>query len=121
MPKSKPPYPAEFRQQIVELYATGRTPRELSREFGCSEQSILNWARHAGTLAAMPDRGAAVVRTHKQARVVAQANALSVDERAELARLRKEVRRLQAERDILAKATAWFANESSRGPKGSTS
>ena len=34
MPKSKPPYPAEFRQQIIELARAGRTPAQLSREFG---------------------------------------------------------------------------------------
>lgn len=118
--KTRPPYAAQFRQQIVELYAAGRTPRELCKEFGCSEQSVLNWAKQAGTLAALPDKGAAVVRTHKRARSVAQANVLSAQERAELDRLRKEVRRLQTERDILAKATAWFAGESGHGPKGST-
>ena len=36
MPKTKPPYPAEFRQQMVELVRAGRTPAELSREFGCT-------------------------------------------------------------------------------------
>ena len=34
MPKSKPPYPVEFRKQIVELARVGRTPAELAREFG---------------------------------------------------------------------------------------
>ena len=43
MPKHKPPYPAEFRQQIIELARAGRTPAELSREFGPSAQSITNW------------------------------------------------------------------------------
>ena len=40
MPKSKPPYPEAFKQQIVELAMSGRTPAELSREFGVSVQSI---------------------------------------------------------------------------------
>ena len=34
MPTPKPPYPAAFRQQIVELVHTGRSPSELAREFG---------------------------------------------------------------------------------------
>jgi len=34
MPKSRPPYPAEFRQQMIELVRAGRNPEELSREFG---------------------------------------------------------------------------------------
>ena len=118
--KTKPPYPAEFRQQIVDLYASGRRPVELSREFGCSMQTIANWVKQAGKLGALPDKGAEVIRTHRQARNVAQAGALSTQERAELDRLRKEVRRLRVERDILGKATAWFANESDFGPKGST-
>ena len=42
MLKSRPPYPAEFRQQIIELARAGRTPTELSREFGCSAQTIIN-------------------------------------------------------------------------------
>ena len=42
MPKSRPPYPAEFRQQIVELFHAGKSPQELSREFGCSTQTIVN-------------------------------------------------------------------------------
>ena len=48
MPKSRPPYPAEFRQQIVELYRAGRSPKELSREFGCSAQTIVNWVGASG-------------------------------------------------------------------------
>ncbi len=59
MPKSKPPYPAEFRQQIIELARAGRTPAELSREFGPTAQSIANWitqdARDRGNLAAVID------------------------------------------------------------------
>ena len=118
--KTRPAYPAAFRQQIVELYATGRRIKDLSVEFGCSEQSIAAWVKRAGRLSALPDRGAAVLRTHKQGRAVAEANALSAKERTELEQLRKEVRRLQTERDILAKATAWFAGESGHGSKGST-
>ena len=35
MPRTRPPYSPEFRQQMVELVKTGRTPEELSREFSC--------------------------------------------------------------------------------------
>jgi transposase len=118
--KTKPPYPAEFRQQILELYAAGRAMGELAKEFGCSQPTIADWVKRAGALGQLPDRGAGVRRAHKQARTLAQANALSEHERAELDRLRKEVRRLQTERDILAKATAWFAGEGVHGSKGST-
>ena len=43
MPKTRPPYPAEFRQQIIELVRAGRTPAELSREFQVTAQTIQNW------------------------------------------------------------------------------
>lgn len=39
MPATKPPYPAEFRQRIIELVAAGRSPAEFAREFGCTAQT----------------------------------------------------------------------------------
>lgn len=39
MPRHRPPYPAEFRRQLVELVPSGRTPEELSREFEPSAQA----------------------------------------------------------------------------------
>ena len=47
MPNPKPAYPAQFRQQMIDLVATGRRPSELAREFGCHETSILSWMRAA--------------------------------------------------------------------------
>ena len=47
MPKSRPPYPPEFRRQLVELVRSGRTPEELSREFEPTAQSITNWVKQA--------------------------------------------------------------------------
>ena len=47
MAKSRPPYPTEFRQQMVELVRSGRTPSELAREFEPSAQSICTWVRQA--------------------------------------------------------------------------
>lgn len=102
MPKSRPPYPAEFRQQIIELAQAGRTPAELSREFGCSAQTIINWVAQAAIDAGKPLPGK---------------DGLSTAEREELTRLRRQVRQLQIERDVLAKATAWFA---AKGEKTST-
>jgi transposase len=85
------------RQQIVELHMAGRTPAELSREFGVSAQSITNW------VARKPRPTPASLLPGK--------DGLSSAERDELARLRREVRQLKLERDILAKATAWFAGK----------
>ena len=47
MSKRKLPYPPEFRRQMVELARSGRTPEELSREFGPTAQSIRNWLAQA--------------------------------------------------------------------------
>ena len=110
--KTRPAYAPEFRQQIIELYASGQRPSELAREFGCSEGSIHAWVKKAGTLRSLPDGGKAVKAVHRQAHQVQVAMALSADERDELLRLRKDNKRLQTERDILAKATAWFAGTS---------
>ena len=105
MPETKPPYPEAFKQQIVELHVAGRTPAELSREFGVSAQSITAWVARAAVDAGKPTRGMDV---------------LSTAERDELARLRRRVRQLEQERDILAKATAWFAGKDGRTSIGST-
>jgi transposase len=105
MPKTKPPYPAEFRDQMVELVQAGRTPAELSREFGVTAQSIAAWVAQAAANSGKPVRGKDV---------------LSNVERDELMRLRRENKRLQQERDILAKATAWFAAKGDKTSIGST-
>ena len=41
MPRTREPYPREFRQQMVELVRAGRTPEELSREFEPTAQTII--------------------------------------------------------------------------------
>ena len=52
MPKSKPPYPAVFRQQIIELARAGRTLAQLSREFGpTAKASPTGWPRMHAILA----------------------------------------------------------------------
>lgn len=99
MPQSRPPYTAEFRRQMVELFHAGRPLRQLSREFKVSAQSIRNWVAQGAADAGKLVRGKDV---------------LSSAEREELARLRRDNRRLQMERDILAKATAWFAGKSEK-------
>jgi transposase len=45
MPRTREPYPPEFRQQMIELVEAGRTPEELSREFEPTAQTIHNWVR----------------------------------------------------------------------------
>jgi transposase len=106
MPKSRPPYPAEFRQQMIELVRAGRTPAELAREFECTAQTISNWVAQA-------DRDAGKPQPSKEG--------LTTAEREELTRLRRQVRQLQTERDILAKATAWFAGRAEKTSTPSSS
>ena len=102
MPKSRPPYPAEFRRQMVELVRAGRTPDELSREFEPSAEAIRQWVKQADR-----DDGR-------------RADGLTSGERDELHRLRRENRRLRQERDILSKAAAWFARQTGVIPSGSS-
>ena len=104
----KPPYLAQFRQQMIELVASGRRPSELAKEFGCHETSILSWIR-----AAKVTDAAAPIVTHQSA-------PLNAAERQELIELRRKLRQVQQERDILAKATAWFAGKSEQTPTAYT-
>jgi transposase len=103
MPRSHPPYPSEYRRQILELVRAGRSPEELAREFEPTAQTIKNWLKQADL-----DAG----RRH---------DGLTTAERQELARLRRENKQLRLEREILAKAAAWFARETGSIPPESTS
>ena len=47
MPMTRPPYSSGFREQMVELVRSGRSPEELAREFEPSAQSIRNWVGQA--------------------------------------------------------------------------
>ena len=103
MPKSRPPYPAEFRARMVELVRSGRTPEELSREFEPTAQAIRNWVAQADIDEGRRDDG------------------LKTVDLEELRRLRRENKKLRQEREILAKAAAWFAQETEHGQKSSSS
>ena len=103
MPKSHTPYPPEFRQQMVELVRAGRSPEELAREFEPSGQTIRNWVSQAERDAGKRSDG------------------LTTAEREELRRLKRENRVLRQEKEILAKAAAWFAQETGSTPRGSSS
>ena len=103
MPRFRPPYPPEFRQQMIELVRAGRTPEELSREFEPSAQAIRNWVEQSGG--------------QEESR---RENGLTSAEREELHRLRRENRQLREEREILAKAAAWFARETGSIPSRSS-
>jgi len=97
------PYPKQTKEKLVELVRQGRTAEELSREFEPTAQAIRNWVAQADR-----DEGK-------------RADGLSTTEREELQRLRRENERLREEREILKKAAAWFAQETEKGSRGSSS
>lgn len=87
---------------MVDLVRSGRTPEELSREFEPTAQAIWTWVRQADRDGDRWEDG------------------LTLSEREELTRLRRENRQLRQERDMLAKAAAWFARETGTIPSGSS-
>jgi transposase len=95
-------YPAAFREQLVALVHAGRSPEELAKEFEPTAQTIRNWAAQADR-----DRGT-------------RSDGLTTAEQREIRELRRQVRQLTVERDILSKAAAWFARETGTIPKAST-
>ena len=85
MSRKRIPYAAEYRQQMVDLVRSGRSPDHLAREFEPSAQSIRNWVEQAG---------------REEGR---RSDGTTTAEREELRRLQREVRRQREERAILAK------------------
>jgi len=83
---------------MVELVRSGRSPEELAKQFEPSGLSIRSWVKQADL-----DEGR-------------REDGLTTAEREELRRLRRENRQLREEREILAKAAAWFARETDSIP-----
>ena len=82
MPRTREPYPPDFRQQMIELVKAGRSPEELSREFEPTAQTIHNWVRQIDIDAGVRSDG------------------LTSLEREELRRLRRENKQLRIEREL---------------------
>ena len=101
MPRSRPPYAPEFRQQMVELVQAGRTPEELAGEFEPSAPTIRNWVVQAERDQGLRNDGPTTATLE------------------EVRKLRRENKRLRQEREILSKAAAWFARETNAIEKGS--
>ena len=98
MPRTRPPYPAAFRAEAVELARTGgKTIPELAKDLGVSGQTLRNWVRQADVDAGHGWPGE-----------------LTTVEQQELRRLRRENQVLRQEREILKKAAAFFAKETTR-------
>jgi len=95
-------YPPDFRQKVVELARSGRMPDDLASEFGLARQTVRNWIKQTDL-----DTGR-------------RTDGLTSEERTELFKLRKQVKQLTIEREILSKAAAWFARETETVPKKSS-
>lgn len=92
-------YPLEFRQEAVRLVLhTDKTAAQVARDLGISPKTLGNWVR---------SERAGIVRDSAP-------GALTESEREELRRLRKENHELKLEREILRKAAAYFAKETTR-------
>jgi transposase len=94
VPRTRPPYPPEFRAEAVRLVrSSGKPLSQISKDLGVSEQSLRVWVKQADLDAGHRDDG------------------LTTSELEELRLLRRKVRVLEEEREILKKAAAFFARE----------
>ena len=103
MPRTRNPYPAEFRDQLIALARSGRSVESLAREFEPCVATIHGWIKQAERDEGVRDDG------------------LTSAEREELRRLRRENKQLRQERDILSKAAAWFAQNDVTSSRSSNS
>jgi len=95
--RKRPNYTSEFKADAVNLVLVhGYTCNEAARRLGVASSNVTRW-----------------VRLHRQDQKDIQENGVSGrDLQAEIRHLKKENQRLEMERDILKKATAFFAKES---------
>jgi transposase len=88
-------YTLEFKQEAVRLVRGGEKLSAVARTLGVSAQSLVNW-----------------VKAEAAGRLQDVLGKALTTEQMEIARLKAELSRVRMERDILKKATAYFASES---------
>lgn len=94
MGRSQPPYPPEFRQEAIRLVQIGEKSRtQIARELGISTETLRQWLKQADIDAGVRHDG------------------LTTAETEEVRQLRREIKTLREEREILVKAAAFFARE----------
>jgi transposase len=94
MPRPRRFFPPVYKAEVVELiHSTDKTVGQVARELDLTETAVRQWVRQADLDAGRRSDG------------------LTTAEREELGRLRREVRELREEREILRKAAVFFARE----------
>ena len=94
MGKKRRVYSKEFKEQAVKLVITsGRTRKEIAEELGICYKTLSTWVR---------------LYQDKSGKSVL---AITASEREELIKLRRDIKRVEMERDILKKAMSIFSKE----------
>jgi len=100
MPKTHVPYPPDFRAEAVRLLRTsGKSMAQIGRELEVTTETLRQWLRQADIDDGLRHDG------------------LTTEETEEVRRLRREVKTLREEREILLKAAAFFAKETGQTPR----
>jgi len=100
MGKSHPPYAPEFRVEAVRLVrSSGRSMAQIARELEVSSETLRLWRKQADINDGLRHDG------------------LTTEETEEVRRLRREIKTLREEREILLKAAAFFAKETGQTPR----
>ena len=100
MPKSHAPYPPEFRAEAIRLMRTsGKSMAQIGRELQVTTETRRQWLKQTDIDDGLRHDG------------------LTTEETEEVRQLRRQVKRLREEREILLKAAAFFAQETGQTPR----